>query len=413
MSKLAASPISIIFLLLHANNGIYITQTTQISYSVFIIGLFFINLMIFIFLLLYYVSNQRQSYLLILSFAFLSNTYYLLEVAIISLSPLGNDLSTIYQKSNDIAIYYLFRQFSFISIIFLAVYSTNVKNKSVLEDKRNIIIVVLSILILYIIQYSLNRHLPTWNIVYTKIISVFWLVLLISSCISIRNYSKIWLCIILISIVSVCNNLILLYFIDKSHPAWYMTKFLELISMIYIISTLMYYVFRKLNHANHMAIHDPLTNTYNRRYFIDSLKNISKHHDFSVIMLDIDNFKSINDKWGHHMGDQVIVMVTRIIKKSIRKEDILGRLGGEEFGIIIKGNTQKLLLSIAERIRKNIEEQCSEKLLSHGPEKITVSIGCFTSKENNLSPSEMLVNADKALYQAKRTGKNKVITHSK
>ncbi|PKE87969.1 MASE4 domain-containing protein, partial [Escherichia coli] len=66
------SCISIIFLLLHKNNGIYITQTTQISYSVFIIGLFFINLMIFIFLLLYYVSNQRQSYLLILSFAFLS-----------------------------------------------------------------------------------------------------------------------------------------------------------------------------------------------------------------------------------------------------------------------------------------------------------------------------------------------------
>ncbi|HAL9224621.1 TPA: MASE4 domain-containing protein, partial [Escherichia coli] len=90
------SCISIIFLLLHKNNGIYITQTTQISYSVFIIGLFFINLMIFIFLLLYYVSNQRQIYLLILSFAFLSNTYYLLEVAIISLSPLGNDLSTIY-----------------------------------------------------------------------------------------------------------------------------------------------------------------------------------------------------------------------------------------------------------------------------------------------------------------------------
>ncbi|EFT2884000.1 GGDEF domain-containing protein, partial [Escherichia coli] len=114
-----------------------------------------------------------------------------------------------------------------------------------------------------------------------------------------------------------------------------------------------------------------------------------------------------------HMGDQVIVMVTRIIKKSIRKDDILGRLGGEEFGIIIKGNSQKLLLSIAERIRKNIEEQCSEKLLSHGPEQITVSIGCFTSKENNHSPSEMLVNADKALYQAKRTGKNKVIIHSK
>uniref|UniRef100_UPI00155FD595 MASE4 domain-containing protein n=1 Tax=Escherichia coli TaxID=562 RepID=UPI00155FD595 len=99
--------LSIIFMLLHEKNGIHITLTTQISYSVFIIGIFFINLMVFIFLLLYYVSNQRQSYLLILSFAFLSNTYYLLEVAIISLSPIGNDLSTTYQKSNDIAIYYL------------------------------------------------------------------------------------------------------------------------------------------------------------------------------------------------------------------------------------------------------------------------------------------------------------------
>ncbi len=131
---------------------------------------------------------------------FLSNTYYLLEVAIISLSPIGNDLSTTYQKSNDIAIYYLFRQFSFILIIFLAIYSTNVKNKSILEEKRNIIIITLSILILFItpfvaknlssdnikyslniIQYSLNRHLSTWNIVYTKIISVFWLVLLINA----------------------------------------------------------------------------------------------------------------------------------------------------------------------------------------------------------------------------------------
>ncbi|WP_097301520.1 sensor domain-containing diguanylate cyclase [Escherichia coli] len=424
------SCISIIFMLLHDNNGIYITQTTQASYSVFIIGLFFINLMIFIFLLLYYVSNQRKSYLLILSLAFLGNMYYLLEAAIISLSPAGNELSIIYQKSNNIAIYYLFRQFNFIFIVFLAVYSANTKNKSILEEKRNIAVIILSTLILLItpfiaknlssdnakysigiMQYSLNHHLSTWNILYTKIISIFWLVLLVSSCISIRNYSKIWLCIIFISIISVCNNLILLYFINKPYPAWHITKLLELISMIYIISTLMYCVFRKLNHTNYMASHDPLTNIYNRRYFIDSLKSIS-NHSFSVIMLDIDNFKSINDTWGHHIGDQVIVMVTRIIKKSIRDEDILGRLGGEEFGIIIKEDSQELLLLIAERIRKNIEEQGSKKLL-HGPERITVSIGCFTSTGNRFSPSEMLVNADKALYQAKRTGKNKVMVHSK
>ncbi|WP_218065484.1 sensor domain-containing diguanylate cyclase [Escherichia coli] len=426
------SCLSIIFMLLLKNNGIYITQTTLIIYSISIIGLFFINLMVFIFLLLYYVSNQRESYLLILSLAFLSNMCYLLEVAMILLSSVGNGLSALYQTSNNIAIYYFFRQLSFISLIFLAIYSTNTKNKNIFTEKRNVIIILLSILILLvtpliaknlssdnvkyglsIVQHSLKRDLSTWDIMYTKIISIFWLALLITSCISIRNYSKIWFCIILICTASVLNNLILLYFINKPYPAWYITKCLELISMVYIISTLMYYVFRELNYANHMAIHDPLTNTYNRRYFIDSLMNISKHYSFSVIMLDIDNFKSINDKWGHHMGDQVIAMVTKIIKKSIREEDVLGRLGGEEFGIIIKGNSQKLLLLIAERIRKNIEEQCSKKLFSHGPERVTVSIGCFTSKENNLSPSEMLVNADKALYQAKRTGKNKVIINSK
>ncbi|HFF9410672.1 TPA: GGDEF domain-containing protein, partial [Escherichia coli] len=265
---------------------------------------------------------------------------------------------------------------------------------------------------LSVVQHSLNRHLSTWNIMYAKLISFFWITLLITSCISIRNYSKIWFCIILISTTSVFNNLILLYFINKPHPAWYMTKCLELISMTYIISTLMYYVFRELNHANHMASHDPLTNAYNRRCFINSLKAISENYSFSVIILDIDNFKSINDQWGHHIGDQVIVMVTRIIKKSIREEDVLGRLGGEEFGVIIKNNSKEYISSIAERIRKNIEDKCSEKLLSHGPKKITVSMGCFISTDNNLNPSEILVNADKALYQAKRTGKNKVVIYS-
>ena len=93
------SCISIIFMLLHENNGIYITQTTQASYSVFIIGLFFINLMIFIFLLLYYVSNQRKNYLLILSLAFLSNMYYLLEVAMLSFFPVSNELACLLYTS--------------------------------------------------------------------------------------------------------------------------------------------------------------------------------------------------------------------------------------------------------------------------------------------------------------------------
>ena len=102
-------------------------------------------------------------------------------------------------------------------------------------------------------------------------------------------------------------------------------------------------------------------------------------------------------------------------KKKIHQERgyIKGHLGGEEFSIIIKGNTPKFFINCRANQKKNIEEQCSEKLLSHGPEKITVSIGCFTSKENNLSPSEMLVNADKALYRSQKNRKNKVITHSK
>ncbi|HHO9742451.1 GGDEF domain-containing protein [Escherichia coli] len=423
---------SLLFLSLHKKNETYITLTTQNIYVVFITGLFFINLMICIFLLLYYTSHQKRNYLLILAIAFLSNLYYYLEVAMIALSSVENELPEVYQKPNDIVICYIFRQISFILIVFLAIYSTNSKSNGIFASKKNIIIFILSTLILFltpvvtknltsdnaiysitIMQYSPELHLLSWNVIYTKIISLLWL-LLIVSCTIIRNYSKIWFCIIFISITSVSSNLILIYFIDKPYPSWNLAKGIELTSIIYIASTLMYYIFRELNHANYLATHDPLTSAYNRRYFINSLSEISKNQNnsFSIIMLDIDNFKNINDQWGHHIGDQVLVTVTHTIKKSIRDGDILGRLGGEEFGIIIKNNAQEHILSIAERIRKNIESQCADNIQPHGPEKITVSIGCFIAKHNNLSSSEIFINTDKALYQAKRTGKNKVIIYS-
>ncbi|END2193844.1 GGDEF domain-containing protein [Escherichia coli] len=423
---------SLVFLSLHKKNEIYITLTTRNIYIVFITGLFFINLMICIFLLLYYTSHQKRNYLLILAIAFLSNLYYYLEVAMIALSSVGNELSSVHQKPNDIVINYIFCHLSFISIVFLAIYSTNSKPNGIFASKKNIIILILSLLILFltpvvtknltsdnikysiaIIRYSPELHLLSWNVIYTKIMSLFWL-LLIASCITIRNYSKIWFCVIFICVTSVSSNLILIYFIDKPYPSWNLIKGLELISMIYITSTLMYYIFRELNHANHLAFHDPLTNIYNRRHFVNSLEEISKNQNnsFSLLMLDIDDFKKINDQWGHHIGDQAIVTVTHTIKKSIRDGDILGRLGGEEFGIIIKNNAQEHILSIAERIRKNIESQCADNIQPHGPEKITVSIGCFIAKHNNLSSSEIFINTDKALYQAKRTGKNKVIIYS-
>jgi len=157
---------------------------------------------------------------------------------------------------------------------------------------------------------------------------------------------------------------------------------------------------------------DPLTTLFNRRYIEFQLENaVSEYHrfkrNFGVLFIDIDDFKKVNDTFGHPIGDEVLKMIAKTISGNIQVSDYVGRWGGEEFIVILRDvNYKEDLLKISERIRilsKNSVVPVNDKEIG-----ITISIG--GSLFNGVEETNNLVNrADKLMYQAKKTGKNKSI----
>ncbi len=165
-----------------------------------------------------------------------------------------------------------------------------------------------------------------------------------------------------------------------------------------------------LSKARYLSRRDSLTKLYNRRTFEAlSLTAYSQSQHFSVLMLDIDFFKKINDNYGHATGDLVIKNVARIIRDNVRSNDIYGRYGGEEFIISMPGTKAKDALRIAERIRQAIEGNyiLDDKL------KVTVSCGVAEKSISFEHKLETLFSyADDALYKAKANGRNQTQTYS-
>jgi diguanylate cyclase (GGDEF)-like protein len=167
------------------------------------------------------------------------------------------------------------------------------------------------------------------------------------------------------------------------------------------------------NQLRELAQTDHLTGIHNRRYFAEAgAKEISRcmrnKLPLTLIMLDIDLFKHINDKFGHDVGDQVIVHTAQVCRDSIRDTDILGRMGGEEFAIILPDKGIEDAKIIAERIRKIIEETSmkNDKLDFN----FTASIGISTLKAGEQdSLQKMLIRADEKMYLAKNNGRNQVV----
>lgn len=160
------------------------------------------------------------------------------------------------------------------------------------------------------------------------------------------------------------------------------------------------------------AITDALTGIYNRRYFTDQCEREFSRckrtgATMSIIIIDIDFFKSINDKFGHPVGDVVLREVCKIYKSCLRKENILCRIGGEEFAVLLPDSNRDAATVLAERIR-----QTQEKRAIVGKWKVaikpTVSIGVSSLLAQDNSFNDLLSRADRALYQAKKGGRNQV-----
>lgn len=159
------------------------------------------------------------------------------------------------------------------------------------------------------------------------------------------------------------------------------------------------------------ALHDPLTGLSNRRMFFDRAKQEIERAkrnsgDLWILMLDIDDFKQINDRAGHAVGDAVLIAVSHTLSSSTRSIDLASRIGGEEFAILLVDTSRKGVDRVAESIRSNIEQlNISNWTDIHGP--ITVSIGgCSANQIDNIEDG--LRKADDAMYQSKSKGKNQV-----
>lgn len=160
------------------------------------------------------------------------------------------------------------------------------------------------------------------------------------------------------------------------------------------------------------ACFDELTDTLNRRTFILRFKEsisalLSKNEFFSFLLIDIDNFKNINDTHGHYVGDIVLKSFADIIKSNLREYDLFGRYGGEEFAVMLPGSDEKESLEIAERLRMAVENSSPGFVQEI---RYTVSIGAVTIASDKVINLEMLYKlSDRALYKAKEQGKNQVV----
>jgi diguanylate cyclase (GGDEF)-like protein len=166
---------------------------------------------------------------------------------------------------------------------------------------------------------------------------------------------------------------------------------------------------------NAIAFRDPLTGLYSRRVLMDSLErelqSARRHgHEMSLLMIDLDRFKAINDEHGHDAGDEALCAVARVLEKCGRGSDLPARLGGEEFVVILPFNGPEEALATAERVREMIS--CDIPRPEGGP--LTASIGVVTfhpetPESGTLTGMELLARADRALYAAKEGGRDQVV----
>jgi diguanylate cyclase (GGDEF)-like protein len=160
-----------------------------------------------------------------------------------------------------------------------------------------------------------------------------------------------------------------------------------------------------------LATTDGLTKLYVHRYFqllLDQEMKRSRRYkkQFSLIMMDIDNFKAFNDTYGHQLGDEVLKNVARAVKKISRAEDVVARYGGEEFVVILPETDAAQALIVAEKMRDIVESL--EIVHGEEPLHVTISLGVASFPMHAREKEELILSADMALYTSKHNGRNRV-----
>ncbi len=190
------------------------------------------------------------------------------------------------------------------------------------------------------------------------------------------------------------------------------TAVLALLASAFIIALL----FERVSAKNYkLAISDPLTGAYNRRGYEERLAAFSVEDEaqspFALLLFDIDHFKSINDRFGHELGDEVIILAVQAATKALRKGDQVFRIGGEEFACLLPNTGVHDALEAGDRLRTTFAAMA--KCIGDVSVNATISVGVAATETPEQPPEQIFEWADKALYEAKRSGRNQVVAATK
>ncbi|NDO82147.1 GGDEF domain-containing protein [Citrobacter sp. NCU1] len=388
------------------------------------------------FMIMNYLSYRKNKHLLPLACAFHSSGI-LLFIALYVYFSHSVETSLVF---NDIATLHAIRITLTTGLFIVALYLYK-KEKSRQKYHNVIVYSVFLWCILHLtvaIFYSINavslplqlinpttfEWLHPWHGLFIFVFISLWvgIVFFILSLTKLKN--QFWLS---MSLVALSNILIFTTLFKYSHmnsAGWYLARGVECLGSMAVMTVLMSDIFHRfkasrqayeLSYEN--SVRDPMTRLFNRGYFYNSLsneiKNLTPQKPLSIIFCDIDHFKSVNDTWGHLQGDRVIIKLAELMVSLVRELDIVARIGGEEFAILLPDCHTQRAQNIAERIRKQVEKATPASTNGDFPRTITVSLGIVSSVDCTMAAEQLADWADRALYMAKNQGRNQTVVFPK
>lgn len=415
----------------------WVPSFSPLLFPTLTIFLLVFHLFIACFMAMKYWCDRRRIYLIAIAFAFAGSA--LLMVGTLSSFPAWLDL---YQFNvvnyNDAMIYYMFRHLLMAVLILIAaiLYTTRdypvsrLAHISIVSGAFLFTACAVGLAWLYsshspllsidLVDNETRQFMVLWSQFINISLIVLWVVTLATLMFVTRVRNLFW---VGGNFLCVCYIVTLSMLLAGGHAediSWYRARLFETVATLLIIFVLLYDVFRlyrdshvKYQQSYQNSIRDPLTRLYNRSYFYESLNqalDIAKaNRPVSVIVSDLDRFKRINDTYGHLQGDKVLQFVANLLMDSVRPQDIAARIGGEEFVLMLTNTSSEAAFRVAERIRLHLSSFDSTRSGGQLPEPITISMGVFTATSSTITAETCVENADKAMYEAKETGRNRVV----
>ena len=413
----------------------WVPSFSPLLFPTLTIFLLVFHLFIACFMAMKYWCDKRRLYLIAIAFAFAGSA--LLMVGTLSSFPAWLNL---YQFNvvnyNDAMIYFMFRHFlmAVLFIVAAVLYPTRdypfsrLAHISIVSGAFLFTACVVGLAWIYSSHSPLlsidlvdnETRMVLWSQCINISLIVFWVVSLVTLMFVTRVRNLFW---VGGNFLCVCYIVTLAMLLVGGHAediSWYRARLFETVATLMIIFVLLYDVFMlyrdshlKYQQSYQNSIRDPLTRLYNRSYFYESLNQAldmaKPSRPVSVIVSDLDRFKRINDNYGHLQGDKVLQFVANLLMDSVRPQDIAARIGGEEVVLMLANTSSDAAHQVAERIRLKLSS--FDKTSSGGqlPEPITISMGVFTATSSSVTAEACVESADKAMYEAKETGRNRVV----